>query len=171
MSNWEDSYDIGGDGVPDDFDSVADFDDGTDVGADVGSFDEDASLGDLVAPNLGAPPVDADAWMVDLDLGGLADVADIAVVAGVEEVYLAEVGAGEGGDIGAGSPLAPPLLVHDLTDVPDGADPFAALIGRRLDDAELHNEIRHLQVKPPFASRSNEELPVADHHHDPVPGR
>jgi hypothetical protein len=154
MSDWEDSYDIGGDGVPDDFDSVADFDDGTDIGGDdFGDFDEDASVGDLVSP-----VSDADAWIVDLDLGGLADIADIAVVAGVEDVGLPDAGADDLASAAAGGePLVASLLAHDLTDVPDGSDPFAALVGRRLDDDELRDEIRHLRVKPPFESRAVEE--------------
>jgi hypothetical protein len=154
MSDWEDSYDIGGDGVPDDFDSVADFDDGVDVGADVdvdgvefGTFDEGADLGDL-----GGSLTDADAWIVDLDIGGLADIADIAVVAGPGD----DVGSADGEDdrpdgaIDVGAPLDPPLLAHDLAEVPDGADPFAALVGRPLDDAALRNEVRHLRLRSPF---------------------
>ena len=155
MSSWEDTYDIGGDGVPDDFDSVMDFDDGTAAGTDVaadpgvgfGTFDAGASVGDL-----GELATDADAWIVDLDLGGLADVADIAVVAGVDDVADADADGHGAGGVSEGPPLFSPLLAHDLTDVPDGADPFAALVGRRVDDDELRNEIRHLRLARPFAS-------------------
>ena len=139
MSDWVDTHDIGMDGVPDDFDSVADFGDGSDAGDGL-----DGGLGE----GLG----DADAWIVDLDLGGLADLADVAVVAGVDD--LGEGDTSPGGD-DPSAPSAPrfaSLLAHDLTNVPDGSDPFNALAGHRLDDDELRNEIRHLRVRSPFAS-------------------
>ena len=149
MSSWEDSYDIGGDGVPDDFDSVADFDTGPTDGLDGVTLD-------------GASVADADAWIVDLDLGGLADVADIALVAGVEDLAATVDDTHDGAPPIAGDhPALPPLLAHDLSRVPDGADPFAALAGRRLDDAELRNEIRHLRITPPFGSPPTDS-PMAD---------
>jgi hypothetical protein len=157
MSDWNDTWDVGGDGVPDDFDSVADFDDGTDVGdaTDLGDgLDGADDVGDVLA--------DADALVDDFvltdladlaDLGGIADLLDVAVVAGAEDLaeHLAHDPTAEAADdVGAGEGAAPPLLAHDLTDVRDGSDPFAALAGRRLDDAELLNEIRHLRVASPF---------------------
>ena len=166
MSSWEDTYDIGGDGVPDDFDSVMDFDDGTDASSDIGAdagvgfgtFDADAPAGDL-----GALATDADAWIVDLDLGGLADVADIAVVAGVDDVAGEHDEAHAASGASEGRPLLAPLLAPDLTDVPDGADPFAARVGRRLDDDELRNEIRHLRITRPFAATAGPtEEPVGE---------
>ena len=143
MSDWVDTHDIGMDGVPDDFDSVADYGDGADLGG----------AGDDLGGALG----DADAWIVDLDLGGLADVIDVAVVAGVDDLVVGDPAAPTGtpGDR-AGVDLGAPLLAHDLTDVPDGSDPFAALAGRRLDDAELRNEIRHLRVRSPFGTTADE---------------
>lgn len=155
MSDWVDTHDIGMDGVPDDFDSVADFDDGSALGGGLGGYDA-RDFGEAVGEGL----TDADAWIVDLDLGGLADIADIAVVAGVEEVAGA-VREGEGSPASGGRPISPPLLAHALDDVPDGQDPFAALIGRRLDDDELLNEIRHLRVKPPFGTAAGEEVGTA----------
>ena len=164
MSDWEDTYDIGGDGVPDDFDSVMDFGDGTDAGADVAAFDAGAAIGDLVSPegDLASAISDGDASIVDLDLGGLADVADIAVVAGVQDVGATDGDDGPSGDVDPGRPVAAPYLAHDLADVPDGSDPFAALVGRRLDDDELRNEIRHLRLRPPFAA------PATDEEHAPL---
>lgn len=154
MSDWEDTYDIGMDGVPDDFDSVADFGDASEAG------DVADALDPSDAAALGGSLADADAWIVDLDLGGLADLADVAVVAGVDDLIGEPGPDGQprpDGEIGAGSGLFAPVLAHDLTDVPDGADRFAALAGRRLDDAELRNEIRHLRVRSPFGSTPVEE--------------
>jgi hypothetical protein len=156
MSDWNETWDVGGDGVPDDFDSVADFDDGTDVGdaTDIGDGLDGADVGDVLA--------DADSLVDDFDLtdladladlGGIADLLDVAVVAGAEDLadHLAHDPTTHAVDgVVAGDASSPPLLAHDLTAVPDGSDPFAALVGRRLDDAELLNEIRHLRVASPF---------------------
>jgi hypothetical protein len=101
--------------------------------------------------DLGGALGDADAWIVDLDLGGLADLLDIAVVAGLTDLAddLGDL-AVDGAPVAAGHADAPSLLAHDLVGVPDGADPFAALADRRLDDAEFLNEVRHLRIRSPF---------------------
>jgi hypothetical protein len=135
-----------------------DFRDESDAVGDVGAADVGTSdLGQGFDPGVaGATLTDADAWIVDLDLGGLADLADVAVVAGVDDLTGSDGEAGDG-DLPSGGALFDPMLAHDLAEVADGSDPFAALLERRLDDDEFRHEVRNLRVRSPFAAAAAAE--------------